>query len=181
MLLLTSTAIAGGHGDVTSGIRFRLLGALRSSPVRSRFGQYRHTDVVDQLRRESLRFRRPCPAYRLPVGGGHRKSTVSCPAPSTTPLSRRLGLDRDRCSVSAVQRGGEHFVVVRGFRVRLRYSFGLDRRCSSPGGWGFIKSSSISGFEVQSPRRPPSLPCRLSSSSPRWTTVFSRRMSAGPK
>jgi len=122
VLLLTSTAIAGGHGDVTSGIRFRLLGALRSSPVRSRFGQYRHTDVVDQLRRESLRFRRPCPAYRLPVGGGHRKSTVSCPAPSTTPLSRRLGLDRDRCSASAVRRGGEHFVAVRGFRVRLRYS-----------------------------------------------------------
>ena len=179
MLLLTSTAIAGGHGDVTSGIRFRLLGALRSSPVRSRFGQYRHTDVVDQLRRESLRFRRPCPAYRLPVGGGHRKSTVSCPAPSTTPLSRRLGLDRDRVLCSAVRRGGEHFVVVRGFRVRLRYSFGLDRRCSSPGGWGFIKSSSVSGFEEQSPRRPLTLPCRPSSFSPRWTPVSSRTTSTG--
>ena len=181
MLLLTSTAIAGGHGDVTSGIRFRLLGVLRSSPVRSRFGQYRHTDVVDQLRHESLRFRRPRPAHRLPVGGGHRKSTVSCPAPPTTPLSRRLGLDRDRVLCSAVRRGGEHFVAVRGFRLRMRYSFSLDRRCSGPGGWGFIKSSSVSGFEVQSPRRPLSLPCRPSLSSPRWMIVFSRRMSAGPK
>ena len=33
--------------------------------------------TLDQQHRRSIRFRRPSPAHRLPVGGGHRISTVS--------------------------------------------------------------------------------------------------------
>jgi len=51
-------------------------------------GQIRYFGDLDLLRHGSLRSRRPRPAYRLPVGVGHRKSTVSHPAPSTTNFSR---------------------------------------------------------------------------------------------
>ena len=70
---------------VTVGIRF---GYPRPFPLRPptdpHLGPIRHHDDFDLLRRESFRFRRPRPAYRLPVGVGHRKSTVNRPAPSTT-------------------------------------------------------------------------------------------------
>ena len=37
-----------------------------------------------RFRRKSFRSRRPSPTHRLLVGGGHRHSTVSAPAPSST-------------------------------------------------------------------------------------------------
>ena len=61
--------------------------SARSRPTgRSRFGLHRLPGAADPLRRELLQFRRPRPAHRLPVGGGHRILTVSCPAPSTIHL-----------------------------------------------------------------------------------------------
>ena len=101
----------------TSGIRFKVLGALPlylSFPI----GLLRLTGVADPLRRELLQFRRP------------RISTVSCPAPSTTPLTVPLRSSPGLSSLLLFRRGGKHLVAVRGFRRHLRYPFGLDQCCS---------------------------------------------------
>jgi len=53
----------------------------------------RRLDDLDPLRRSSFRHRRPRPAHRLPVGGGHRKPPVSRSGAVAHLVSHRLGLE----------------------------------------------------------------------------------------
>ena len=125
----------------TSGIRFTVLGALPlylSFPV----GLPHHIGVADLLRRELLRFRRPRPAHRLPVGGGPRISTVSCPAPSTTPLTAPL-----RSSPGS----SVFFPLLFGAAANISSLFGgFGSVCSIPSAW--INAVRASPCEV-SPNR----------------------------
>ena len=111
-----AAAIAGGNGGVTSGIRFTLSSATRRSsspsarPIRPVTPPWRSRSAPPCIARS----RRPRPAYRLPVGGGPRKSQVSqSSAGDHLSFSRRLGRSGD-------------------LRIRLCSALRLDRVHQSP-------------------------------------------------
>ena len=88
------------------------------SCLHPRSGQIRFPGNLDLLCRSSFRSRRPSPAHRLPVGGGHRHSMVSAPASSPLFSSRRLGLVWGSCSIVAESSNSESLLRAQQRAIR---------------------------------------------------------------